>query len=179
LHADDLHDNRLRWDTSVSPTVPLSEAEGEVLVEDVTVAGATIDHDRARAAGYAVTAIDTSGAQAATPVVLDVVAEVAAGDAAVQITQLRTAVTVQAGAPIPEAMDAVVRTADTSRRDDDVAVRHTVVPGENVVAAGDIEATDTLSAGTLLTAPELALLGAAGREQVSVIGADGGGDHFK
>ncbi|WP_018257057.1 hypothetical protein [Halomicrobium katesii] len=151
----------------MSRTVSLAEARGQVLTEELPAA--TPEYDRARVAGYAVAAVEVEDTRRATPVVMDVVADLAPHGEPPAETPLRTAVAVAAGAPLPPTTDAVVQTDDASRRNDDVALREPVVPGENVLSATTLGGRETVSAGTLLTARTIALLGAAGHERVPVV----------
>jgi molybdopterin biosynthesis enzyme len=151
----------------VSRRVSLADARGQILAEELPAA--TPEHDRARVAGYAVAALEVEDTRRSAPVVMDVVADLAPHDEPPAQTPLRTAVAVAVGAPLPPTTDAVVQTADASRRNDDVALREPVVPGENVLSAGTLGGRDTVSSGTLLTARTVALLGAAGHETVPVV----------
>jgi molybdopterin biosynthesis enzyme len=152
----------------VTRTVPLADARGQVLAADLSAA--TPEHDRARIAGHAVAAVDVEDTRRATPVVMDVVADLEPTDEPPAETPLRTAVAVAVGAPLPPTTDAVVARADASRRGDDVALRKPVVPGENVLSASTFGGREAVTAGTFLTARTIALLGAAGHETVPVVG---------
>ncbi|WP_153552068.1 molybdenum cofactor biosynthesis protein MoeA [Halomicrobium sp. LC1Hm] len=156
----------------MSRRVPLADARGAVLAEELPAA--TPEYDRARVAGYAVAAVDVEDTRRATPVVMDVVADLAPHQDPPAETPLRTAVAVSVGAPLPPTTDAVVQTVDASRRNDDVALREPVVPGENVLSATTLGGRETVAAGTLLTARTIALLGAAGHETVPAVAEAGG-----
>jgi len=151
----------------MSRQVSLPDARGQVLAEDLPVA--TPEHDRARIAGYAVAAVDVEDTRRATPVVMDVVADLEPADEPPAEIPLRTAVAVAVGAPLPPTTDAVVARADASRRGDDVALREPVVPGENALSASTLGGREAVTVGTFLTARTIALLGAAGHETVPVV----------
>jgi molybdopterin molybdotransferase len=89
--------------------------------------------------GYAVRATDTAGATEADPVVLPVVAEVAAGHPADRPLGPGEAMRIFTGAPMPVGADAVLMVEHTARLDDGtrVALQAEVAPGEAVRAAGD------------------------------------------
>jgi molybdenum cofactor synthesis domain-containing protein len=89
--------------------------------------------------GYAVRAADTAGATEASPVVLPVVAEVAAGHPAARALGAGEAMRIFTGAPIPDGADAVLMVERTTRLDDGarVALGAEVAAGEAVRVAGD------------------------------------------
>ncbi|WP_276271079.1 molybdopterin biosynthesis protein [Haloarcula litorea] len=151
-------------------SVPLSEARGRTLAEPVRAGVDVPGFDRAAMDGYAVRAADTRGADEATPVALDVVAELQAGEAPERTVGAGEAVEIATGAVVPAGADAVVVVERTSRDADTVAVRDAVPPGENVLPAGaDVAAGDlALSAGTRLTPRTVGLLSAVGAATVPV-----------
>ncbi|MFB6073861.1 MAG: molybdopterin biosynthesis protein [Haloarculaceae archaeon] len=150
--------------------VPLADAAGRVLAEtavaDVDVPG----FDRASKDGYAVRAEDTAAADGRSPEEFAVVESVAAGEEPEAAVGAGEAVEITTGAVLPAGADAVVMVEDVTEQAASIAVRTTVAPGENVMAAGtDIAAGDhALGAGVRLTARTVGLLAALGREAVSV-----------
>jgi len=149
--------------------VPLEEAAGRVLGEDV-VAGVDVPpFDRASMDGYAIRAEDSFGAEEDRPVTLKVVGEVMAGEAPRMTVGVGEAVEISTGAPIPKGANAVVMVEYTSLREG-LKVYRSVVPGENIMASGaDIMAGElVLRAGDMLTPREMGVLAAIGRRSVKV-----------
>ncbi|ESQ21817.1 MAG: molybdenum cofactor synthesis domain [uncultured Acidilobus sp. CIS] len=150
--------------------VPLLEAQGKVLAEDVR---APIDYppfDRSTVDGYAVRSVDVAGASEVTPVSLKVTGKVSVGSAPVGEVRPGEAYEIATGAMIPRGADAVVMEEHVSRKGNLLTVYRSVAPGENISQAGsDVSAGDVvLRAGTLLTAREIAVLAGLGISRVRV-----------
>jgi putative molybdopterin biosynthesis protein len=150
--------------------VPLLEAQGKVLAEDVR---APIDYppfDRSTVDGYAVRSVDVAGASEVTPVSLRVTGKVSVGSAPVGEVRPGEAYEIATGAMIPRGADAVVMEEHVSRKGDLLTVYRSVAPSENISQAGsDVSAGDVvLRAGTLLTAREIAVLAGLGVSRVKV-----------
>ncbi len=148
--------------------VPLEEARGLVLCEDVRARVDLPGFDNSAMDGYAVRAVDVvpaTGEDGAPVVTLPVVGEVAAGgDAAGLAVGRGEAVRIMTGAMLPPGADAVVRVEDTDGGTDTVEVRRGVPAGTSVRRAGeDVRAGDTvLEAGLALDSRRLAVLAASG-----------------
>ena len=164
--------------TPDAETVPLAEARGRVLAERVDADLDVPGFDRASVDGYAVRGRDTFGADEADPITLDLVGDVHAGVEPEVVVGEGEAAEISTGAVMPDGADAVVmveRTetvGDGGDRPDAVAVRTAVAPGDNVMLAGsDIAAgSRALGPGTRLTARDIGLLSALGRDAVPVRG---------
>ncbi len=152
--------------------IPIAEARGRVLAERVDADIDVPGFDRAAMDGYAVTARATFGADETTPVFLDLVGAVAAGERPDQSVTEDTAIEIATGAVLPPGADSVVKVEETSSQEDMVEVRTAVAPGDNVMTAGaDIAAGErALGPGTRLTSREAGLLSAIGMEQIPVYG---------
>jgi molybdopterin molybdotransferase len=150
--------------------VPLAEALGCVLAEDVVAAIPLPGFDNSGMDGYAVRAEDVVGASEATPVLLPVTGDVFAGPARPTRLAPGTAMRIMTGAAVPEGADAVVAVEQTDGGLAEVRIRRAVDPGRSVRRAGeDVVTGDTvLQAGGRLTPRQLALLAAVGRAQVVV-----------
>jgi molybdopterin molybdotransferase len=158
----------------VSPLPPvrvaLADALGRVLAADVV---ATVDlpgFDNSAMDGYAVRSADVAGASAASPVVLDVDGDIAAGDTRRHALRPGAAMRIMTGAPMPEGADAVVpvEESDGGTQRDALTLaaevgRHLRRRGEDV-RAGDV----VLPAGVRVTPGRLALAAAANVPEVSV-----------
>ncbi|MFD3522009.1 gephyrin-like molybdotransferase Glp [Streptomyces sp. NPDC058653] len=167
----------------------LPDAQGCVLVEDVTVPVALPPFDNSSMDGYAVRTADVSGADEEFPAVLTVIGDVAAGGDALPRVGPGEAARIMTGAPLPPGAEAVVPVewtdggtgggAATSMRpagsapegaSGEVRVYRPVEPRAHVRARGsDVQAGDlALEAGTVLGPPQIGLLSAIGRATVRV-----------
>jgi molybdenum cofactor synthesis domain-containing protein len=146
--------------------VPALAASGLVLAADVVAAEAVPPFANTAMDGYALHAADTVGA----PVVLPVVAEVAAGHPATRALAPGEAMRIFTGAPLPEGADAVVMVERTERLDDGRAVRVDVAvePGTHLRAAGeDLKPGERLfGAGDEVTPARLGVLASLGVDEV-------------
>ncbi|EME18449.1 molybdopterin molybdotransferase MoeA [Rhodococcus triatomae] len=153
--------------TPGSETVPVPDALGRVLAEDVR---APIDlpvFRNSQMDGYAVDAASLHE----VPVSLPVTATVAAGDAGPDRLAPGTAVKIMTGAPVPVGADCVVPVEDTDTDGGVVRIHAARRPGEFVRDRGsDVTAgTLLLAAGAALTARHLAMLAAVGLAEVPVL----------
>jgi molybdopterin molybdotransferase len=148
--------------------VPLPEALGRVLADDVASVDPVPGFDNSAMDGFAVRAADTSGASLESPATLLVVDESRAGHPATAALGEGEAIGISTGAFIPEGADSVVRVEDTSSRDGRVEIEAEVVPGNNLRRAGDdIEAGAlVLGEGIRLGAAELGVLASVGVAEV-------------
>lgn len=150
---------------AVSPlgaeTVPLPEAEGRILAEDVRAPGDVPPFPNSAMDGFAVIAADVQSA----PVRLRVIEDVPAGSVATRTVTPGTAIKIMTGAPMPPGADAVVKVEVTRQPDPEmVEILESVAPGTAVrPAGGDMAAGSlVLEAGRALGPVELGLLATAG-----------------
>ncbi|ASJ02276.1 molybdopterin molybdenumtransferase MoeA [Thermococcus profundus] len=150
--------------------VPLEEALGRVLAEDVVSPIDVPPFDRATVDGYAVKAEDTFMASEAEPVRLKVVGEVHAGDFPDFVLDAGTCVYISTGAPLPQGADAVIQFEDVEREGDEVVIYKPAYPTMGVMKRGvDIpKGKLILRSGTRLGFKETALLSAIGMARVKV-----------
>ncbi|NJE10772.1 gephyrin-like molybdotransferase Glp [Thermococcus sp. MAR1] len=153
-------------------TVPLNEALGRVLAEDVTSPINVPPFDRATVDGYAVRAEDTFMASESEPVKLKVVGEINAGDTPTVELKPGVSVYISTGAPLPRNADAVIQFEDVDREGDEVIIYKPAYPGLGVMKAGaDIPKEKVLlKRGRRLTFKDTALLSAVGFSEVKVFG---------
>ena len=153
--------------------VVLLDAVGCVLAEDVVADIDLPSADLAGLDGYAVMSAGLAGAAEATPVALEVMDAVRAGD--VRPTRLvpGAAVLIDSGAPLPLGADAVVPWMLTDRGQARVQVRAAVSASQNVRRrAADVAAgTTVLPRGSRVSARQIALLAGIGRYRVKVMPA--------
>ena len=142
--------------------VPLKEAAGRVLAEDVRAVGDVPPFRRSPFDGYAFRAADTLGASRDTPVTLEILEEIPAGSMGKRQVGQGKAVKILTGAPVPAGADAVVKFEDTEWTDRTVTIFSAFSAGENVVPQGeDVRAGDLLArAGTLIDSGLLGTLAA-------------------
>ncbi len=154
--------------------LPLPEAVGLVLAEAVTAAAPVPPFSNSAVDGYAVRRADVDGApDGGAGLVLDVVAEAAAGHIVDVPVGPGQAVRIMTGAPVPEGADAVVMVEDTERVDggDRVRVVRAGAAGDHVRPVGDDlrPGDEVVAAGTVLTAAHVGLLSTVGRTAVTVL----------
>jgi molybdopterin molybdotransferase len=150
--------------------VPLGEALGRVLAEDIVSPIDVPPFDRATVDGYAVRAQDTFMASESEPVRLKVLGEIHAGEEPSIKLAPGTAVYVSTGAPLPEGADAVIQFEDVDRDGDLVIIYKPAYPTLGVMKAGaDIPKGElVLEKGRKLGFKETALLSALGFPRVKV-----------
>ena len=179
--------------SAVHPLEPIElqllDAQGCVLVEDVTVPVSLPPFDNSSMDGYAVRVADVAGAGEEFPAVLEVVGDVAAGaDELVRVGPGQAA-RIMTGAPLPPGAEAVVpvewtdgglgegpadgmraRSLAPEGAEGQVRVHRPVEARAHVRAEGsDVKAGDlALAAGAILGPPQIALLAAIGRGTVRV-----------
>jgi molybdopterin molybdotransferase len=167
----------------------LPDAQGCVLVEDVTAPVALPPFDNSSMDGYAVRTADVAGASEEFPAVLTVIGDVAAGGAGLPTVGPGQAARIMTGAPLPPGAEAVVPVewtdggtgggAATTMRpageapegaSGEVRVHRPVEARAHVRARGsDVQAGDlALEEGTVLGPPQIGLLAAIGRGSVRV-----------
>ena len=151
-------------------TVELSESLGRVLAADVAAAVDLPGFDNSGMDGYAVRAADVAGASSASPVVLDVDGDIAAGDTRRHVLREGATMRIMTGAPVPEGADAVVPVEESDGGVSRVALRLAAEAGRHVRRQGeDVRAGDVvLRAGERVTPGRLALIAAANVPQVRV-----------
>ncbi|MFF5786304.1 gephyrin-like molybdotransferase Glp [Streptomyces sp. NPDC012693] len=178
---------------AVGPLEPIElqllDAQGCVLVEDVTVPVALPPFDNSSMDGYAVRVADVAGATEEFPAVLTVVGDVAAGADGLPEVGPGQAARIMTGAPLPPGAEAVVpvewtdggtgggaatgMTAASAAPEGaagEVRVHRAAEARAHVRARGsDVRAGElALAAGTVLGPPQIGLLAAIGRGTVRV-----------
>ena len=148
----------------------VADALGLVLAHDVVAPHSLPRFANSAMDGYAVSADDVATASETTPVLLDVVGEIRAGDAASVEVSPGAAVRIMTGAALPTGADAVVPVEVTEESDGKVAIKEPVESGRHVRPAGDdVRAGDVVvRAGEELGPGELALLASVGVSPVGV-----------
>ena len=151
--------------------VPILQANGRVLADDIVSDRDVPPFARAGMDGYAVVAEDTFGASRYEPKTLRVVEKVYTGEVPTRRVNAREAAEIATGAPMPEGADAVVMVEETERAGaDEVRILTPVYPRQNVGRQGaDIVTGQTvLRAGEVLNPSRVGAIAALGITSVEV-----------
>jgi molybdenum cofactor synthesis domain-containing protein len=151
--------------------VPIREALGLVLAEQVAAPDPVPPFPNTAMDGYAVRAADTAGATAEAPVRLRVVGDLPAGHAPTVPVGPGEAIRIMTGAPMPDGADAIVIVELTERDGaDGVLVQRASKPGQHVRAAGgDVRAGDVVfEPGTVLRPAHIGVLATVDAQTVRV-----------
>jgi len=149
-----------------SVRMPLHEAAGCCLAEDVRADRDQPPADRSAMDGYAVRAADLER----IPCELRMVGEVAAGSPARVRVASGTCARIFTGANVPRGADAVVMVEETRRRGDIITFRAAAKPGQNIRRRGE-EARKgdiLLRRGALLGAAQVGLCASVGKTRPRV-----------
>lgn len=152
-------------------TVPLGNALGRVLAEEIVPRENLPAFTRSTMDGYAVQAASTFGATEGNPAYLDIRGSVSMGETPRFTIGNGQAGRISTGGMLPEGADAVVMIEHTAAVDDAlIEVHRSVAPGGHVIRAGEDYARDqaALPVGICLRPQEVGLLAALGWESVSV-----------
>ena len=146
--------------------VPLGEACGRVLAEDVLADRDYPPFPRSTRDGFAVRAEDLLS----TPVELHSRGEIRAGEHFSGVIGTGECVSIMTGAPLPDGADAVVMVEYTDSAGDSAKVLRAVRTGENVVPQGSEarHGTVVLTRGRRVGAAEVGLLATVGKARVAV-----------
>lgn len=151
-------------------TVPLRQALGRVLAEDIAATVTMPPWSNSSMDGYAVRSGDITPVMSGAPVKLRVVATIAAGSFAPRALKRGEAMRIMTGAPVPEGADSVIRKEDTDRGESKVEVRDARDVWKNIRPAGeDFQRGDTLARrGSAIKAALLGVLASTGISEVKV-----------
>ena len=155
----------------LAPTeLSLGDVLGLVLAEDVAAASALPSFDNSAMDGYAVHVEDVAAASEENPVILPVVAEVAAGDTGAYALSPGTSIKIMTGAMLPHRTGAIVPVEWTDGGSARVTIRAKADYGHAIrLAGGDAKAGEVLvTEGTRLRPMHIAVIAAAGRGAVLV-----------
>lgn len=152
-------------------SVPLAQAQGLALAEDVVAQLALPVFDNSAMDGYAVRAEDIAGATPERPVVLPVAEDIPAGRTDELTLRPGTAHRIMTGAPVPAGATAVGVLHRHDGGVDVVAIRASREPGKHIRRAGEdvSPGTTVLRRGQVVTPAVLGLAAALGIAELSVI----------
>jgi len=149
--------------------VPLLDAVGRILADDLTAPMPLPPFDNSGMDGYALRSADLQGRG---PWVLQVAGRIAAGDDITAIVPIQpgNAYRIFTGAAVPVGLDAVIMQEHVTRKDDTIHIDRSVPAGNNIRRVGEDAAKGSLllRAGTLIGAREIGALASVGLSCVSV-----------
>lgn len=151
--------------------VPLREALGRTLAQDVISTEIVPAFHKSAMDGFAVRGAETFGATPNDPVPFRVVGEILPGDSGDLDVKPGEAVRIMTGGAMPTGADAVLMAEYATDRGDVVLANASVVPGRNVARAGeDIQRGDrVLGRGRLLRPADLGVLASIRVSKVAVM----------
>ena len=152
-------------------SLPLADALGLVLADDVVAPLSLPGFDNSAMDGYAVLATDVAAAGENTPVRLPVAEDIPAGRTDIPTLAAGTAHRIMTGAPLPAGATAVVPVEATDGATDTVTIRSAPREGQHIRRAGeDVTAgTTVLRAGQVVTPAALGLAAALGLGELTVV----------
>ncbi|MGH2979516.1 MAG: molybdopterin molybdotransferase MoeA [Solirubrobacterales bacterium] len=167
--AEALHLILRRVSTAPAEPVPLREALGRMLAQDVVSNDDVPGFDNSAMDGFALRASDTAGATEAAPADLSLVGESRAGAPFSGPLEPGQAVRISTGAMLPPGSDAVLRVEDAHEAGGKVSATRPLDPGREVRRAGDdITAGDVvLRTGTRVGAAELGVAASTGAAELA------------
>jgi molybdopterin molybdotransferase len=159
--------------------LPLVDAVGRVLAEDIVATVQLPPWDNASMDGYALRASDLGTPSPDSPARLTVAGTIAAGGAAPAVLRPGEAMRIMTGAPVPEGADSVIRVEDSDAGTDVVQVFSARDAGRNIrprgedIHDGDVAARrgDTLHPGVigLLASLGTGVLSVVRRPRVAIL----------
>lgn len=152
-------------------TVPLADALGLVLADDVIAPLSLPVFDNSAMDGYAVRAEDTMRATPDQPVVLPVAEDIPAGRTDELTLKPGTAHRIMTGAPVPSGATGIVPVEATDGGVDSVEIRQEATAGKHIRRAGEDVAAGTtvLHAGQVVTPAALGLVAALGLAELKIV----------
>ncbi len=150
--------------------VPLQDALGCTLAEPVISPADLPYFDNSAVDGYGILSADSNTASPESPIPLELLATVPAGESSLKTVTSGTAVKILTGAPVPSGVEAVIMQEFTEQDNGTVFLKRSVKPGENIrykgeeLRQGDI----VLSAGTAVNPAVIGLLASLGYTTIKV-----------
>ena len=146
--------------------LPLLDARGCVLAEDLFAPQAVPPFDNSSMDGFAVRAADL----ARLPATLPIQGDIPAGALSLPTLTPGQALRIMTGAPVPPGADMVVPVEDTEARGEDVAFLQPFEPGQNIRRAGEDVPAGSLvvASGSLVRPAEVGMAAVVGRASFRV-----------
>lgn len=139
ISLEDASNRLLQHIKSISETeaVPLLESVDRICAESITALTDQPPFDRSPLDGYALRSVDSIGASKETPVFLQVIGQINAGDPPYKSILPGQAVRIMTGAPIPAGADCVIRQEITNYSMGTVQIFTELSPHENFCFKGE------------------------------------------
>ncbi len=156
----------------LSPAVlPIKQALGRVIAEDVTSEVTIPPYDNSAMDGYAVRSEDLKTASEDSPCRLHVLGTIAAGDMPQKSVSSGAAIQIMTGAAVPEGADSVIPVEKTRRDGDSVEVFSATKAGQHIRRAGeDIQPGQLcVSKDRVLGPMDIGVLASIGRPEAPVV----------
>jgi molybdopterin molybdotransferase len=154
--------------------IPLSEADGRYLAEELVADHPIPFFDRSSFDGFAIRAEDTQGARFDQPIKLKVIESIAAGEVAEKTLKAHETIRIMTGAQMPLGADSVIALELTEELEIEgdkwVRINRSVQKGDNVSLRGEdtIQGTVIAPKGRRISAGEMSMLATFGYHQVVV-----------
>jgi len=151
-------------------TVPLVDARGRVLAEEIYAARNIPPRDNSAMDGFALRADDTMDASPEQPVILDIIENIPAGHLPLKRVERGQAARIMTGAVIPDGADTVAKVEDTESDENKVRLFTAHEKGLNVREKGEdvSDGEHILSPGKSIRPAEMGMLASLGHAQVRV-----------
>jgi molybdopterin molybdotransferase len=152
-------------------SVPLLQALGRTLSQDVISTEEVPSFDKSAMDGYALRGAETFGASPTDPISFNVIGEVFPGVVGDLVVGPGEAVRIMTGGVFPEGADAVLMAEHATDRGHVVLAHGSVVPGRNVARAGeDIQRGDrVLERGRVLRPQDIGMLASMRRVELDLV----------
>lgn len=162
--------SRLSLHTNKIEFIPLWEAGGRVLAEDIVAQENVPAFNRSPIDGFALRCSDTYTATREQPVTLKIIDTVAAGSYSLKEVTPGTAAKIFTGAPLPEGADCLIKMEEVSSDGEKVIISRALSKGENVAFKGeDISVGEFMfGRGTVITPAQMGILATLGIDPVPV-----------
>ncbi|MGV7221103.1 MAG: molybdopterin molybdotransferase MoeA [Nitrospinales bacterium] len=150
--------------------IPISQALGRVLMEDIIAKRSNPPMDNSAMDGYALISTDILSATPENPVHLKMTDEVAAGYVAEKTLEKGQAIRIMTGAPIPKGADSVIMQEDTEKDGDHILIKDKTEVEENIRLAGeDVKEGETvIQKGVTITPAHIGMMAVAGKASIFV-----------
>lgn len=151
--------------------LPISDANGCVLAQDIYARWPLPSFDNSAMDGYAVIASDLVNASENAPLTLPVIDDIPAGFKSLETLTSGQAIRIMTGAPMPAGADSVIPVESTDGGSEVVQIRAPIELGSCIRREGeDVQAGElVLTKGTFIGPRQIALIAAVGHGVISVI----------
>ena len=152
-------------------TIPLQEASGRVLADEIVSEINIPNFARSMMDGYAIIASDAQGASSYNQIELQVIGKSMPGNGTDRTITSGTAIKIMTGAPIPSGANAVLPAENVDAvNENSIMIMENVAEGRNIGKIGeDIKANNTiLKQGRKLRPQDISLLASIGKKEITV-----------